>query len=620
MFPFRALHVIAAGWWLSECAGRATPKTDYVSRSTDQTFAASYSYVIVGGGTAGLTVAARLSENTANTVLVLEAGVEHTDDPLVDVPANVGAVYGNPDYDWLYETAPQSGANGNTFSFTRGKILGGTSALNAMLWDRSSKPEYNLISQLGNPGWDWDGLVPYFEKAENFTEPDPSFAQTWNLTYDISTRGLSGPIKTAFTSYIPDAEAAIQPGAIEAGLNRIDEPLAGLIAGTWRAESSVDPTTRARSYSTTAYYLPNKGRPNLTVLTGAQVSKINWKAGTNVTASGVSFTMSGSNFTVNASREVILAASSIGSPQLLELSGIGNKTRLNALGIQSVVDLPTVGENMQEHTYVILTYALKPTVGTLDPLHTNTSFLSAQEALYAATPASGGLTYTASGVSMLGLPHLFPSTDPIFASLTSELLTVPRTSGQRQQQALQFNWLHNINSSVVEVLTEGLGLTPDTATPNAGHASFLILLQQPFSRGSTHIASQNFLDHPTINPKYFEAILTAAAQFVRNTLVKTPAWAAMATNETFPGASVQTIADWSTFIKTTLNSQGHTVGTCSMQPQAQGGVVDPSLKVYGTTNVRVVDLSVMPLQFSGHPQALVYAIAEKAADIIKAAN
>ncbi|KAJ7098347.1 alcohol oxidase [Mycena epipterygia] len=595
--------------------------------SAQANFASSFSYVIVGGGTAGLTVAARLSEDKANTVLVLEAGIEHLDDPLVNVPAEVGAVYGNPDYDWLYKTAPQSGANGNVFNFTRGKILGGTSALNAMLWDRSSKPEYNLISQLGNPGWDWDGLIPYFKKAENFTKPDPAFAETWNLTFDLSTRGLSGPIKTAFTSFIPQAEAYIQPGAIEVGLDRINEPLAGLIAGTWRAESSVDPVTRTRSYSATAYYVPNKGRPNLTVLTGAQVSKINWSksGGKTVTATGVSFTMAGKNFSVQASREVILAASSVGSPQLLELSGIGNKTLLNKLGIESVVDLPTVGENMQEHTYVILSYRLKPDVGTLDQLFSNTTFLSEQEKLFStsyssARPASGGLTYTASGVSMLGLPHLFNSTDAIFASLTSELLHVPRTSGQRQQQALQFNWLHNINSSVVEVLTEGLDLTPEPGELPTGHASFLILLQQPFSRGSTHIASKNFLDHPVINPKYFEAIISSAAQFVRNKLVKTPAWSSVVVSESFPGAEVQTSAQWTSFIKSTLNSQGHTVGTCSMQPQEEGGVVDPTLKVYGTSNVRVVDLSVMPLQFSGHPQALVYAIAEKAADIIKAAN
>ncbi|KAJ7132223.1 alcohol oxidase [Mycena epipterygia] len=597
------LHVLTATLLVAHAASDRIPSnfSKFKDRRSQEASAApsSFSYVIVGGGTAGLTLAARLTEDASVSVLVLEAGEPHLNEPAILIPAEVGSVTGNPDYDWgviqLYETTPQVNADNSVLAFTRGKILGGCSAINAMIWDRSAKPEYDFISDLGNPGWDWNGILPYLKKAENFSTPDPEFAKMWNLTFDISTRGLSGPITTAFTSFIPGAESAIQPAALEVGLNRIEEPMLGADMGTWRGESSVDPIHRTRSYATTAYYLPNQGRPNLTVMTGAQVSKINWKAGTgNATAAGVSYVVNGTVFSVNATREVILAASSIGSPQILELSGVGNKAALTKLGIKSVVDLPGVGENMQDHIFVTLS---------------------------AATPATGGLTYTASGITMMGLEHFFlPSTAVGFASLKTELAAANRTVGQRKQQQLQFDWLHNTNASMVEVLSEGVHITPDTADPTAGYASFLVLLSQPFSRGSTHITSTNFTVHPTIDPKYFEAYLqtlSSAAQFVRNKLTKTPAWSALIESENYPGTNVSTTAEIETWIKSSIQSQSHTTGTCSMQPQADGGVVDSNLKVHGTTNVRVVDLSVMPLQFSGHPQALVYAIAEKAADIIK---
>ncbi|KAJ7122979.1 alcohol oxidase [Mycena epipterygia] len=605
---------------LARCS---TAASDHVSNPSSSS---SFTYVIVGGGTAGLTLAARLSEDASVSVLVLEAGEAHLGEPAILVPAEVGSVTGNPDYDWLYETVPQSHASNSVLAFTRGKILGGCSAVNAMIWDRSARPEYDFIAALGNPGWDWNGILPYLKKAENFTSPDPEFAKMWNLTFDPSTRGLSGPIKTAFTSFIPEAESAIQAAALEVGLDIIPEPFFGHDMGTWRGESSVDPVTRTRSYATTGYYLPNQDRPNLTVMTGAQVSKINWKkggSGSGVTAAGVSYLKNGTLHSVTASREVILSASSIGSPQLLELSGVGNKSALKKLGIDSVVDLPGVGENMQDHIFVTLSYKLKSTVGTLDPLLSNATLFAEAEALLQATPASGGLTYTASGITMLGLDHFFlPSTASGFASLQKELAGVSRTVGQLQQTAMQFNWLHNSDASVVEVLSEGVHITPDKADPTAGYASFLVLLQQPFSRGSTHIKSSNITDHPTIDPKYFEIdfdlqVLSSAAQFVRNKLVKTPAWEALIVNENYPGPNVSTTAQIEAWVKSSIQSQSHTTGTCSMQPQAVGGVVDSTLKVHGTTNVRVVDLSVMPQQFSGHPQALVYSIAEKAADIIK---
>lgn len=345
----------------------------------------SFTYVVVGGGTAGLTVAARLTENPDHTALVLEAGAAHLNDPLILTPAEVGVVYGNPDYDWNYVTVPQVNANNVAVNFTRGRVLGGSSALNAMIWDRSSKAEFDLLPALGNEGWGWDGLLPYMKKPERFTPPvDRTFSRFWNQTFKISTRGLTGQIETTFTSSIPDAEIPVEAAALDLGLDLIPDPMGGDIAGTWRSTSSIDPITRTRSYAVTGYLLPYLSRKNLFVLTGAQVSHITWEKTSSqgaATASGVSFIVNGSTYSVKAFREVILSAGSVGSPQILELSGIGQPQRLINLGIKPIVNLPNVGENMQEHIYVSLSYKTMPDVLTFDRLFFNDTFAAEQAAL-----------------------------------------------------------------------------------------------------------------------------------------------------------------------------------------------------------------------------------------------
>jgi len=235
------------------------------------------------------------------------------------------------------------------------------------------------------------------------------------------------------------------------------------------------------------------------------------------------------------------------------------------------------------------------------------------------------LTYTASGVTFLNLRNFIPSYETLLSTTASEIASTTRTSGQVTQQNLQLALLSNSTSSVVEVLTEGLHISAGTAIPGDSYVSFLALLQQPFSRGATHIASANPLDYPALNPNYFDIdfdleVLTSIAQFVRSNLTQTAPWTDLIVSESYPGtANVSTAAEWENWVKSSFSSQGHTTGSCSMMPQAMGGVVDAKLKVYGTTNVRVADLSIIPQQFSGHPQSLVYAIGEKAAAMIQAA-
>ncbi|CAL1709883.1 unnamed protein product [Somion occarium] len=629
---------------------QARSPTTLITSAPSDVHGKTFSYIVVGGGTAGLVVAARLAEDPTKTVVVLEAGNSHIEDPLIQVPVNVGAVYGNPEYDWTYKTVPQKKADNAVLAFTRGKILGGCSAINAMIWDRSSKPEYDNIQLLGNKGWDWNSLFPYMKKPENFIEPDPVFAAKWNQTFDLEARGKGGPIDTIFPNYLPDAEFPQESAATELGIPIVREPMGGVITGAWKGETSIDYNTRTRVYS--AHYVTAAeaaGRTNLLVLTGAQVTKINWARdhfplanGTSssnttaqtetdtssfgtVTASGVSFIVNGTTYSVGATREVVLSASTIGSPYLLELSGVGDKKRLSKVGVKSVVDLPGVGENMQEHIFVTQSFVVNKGVETLDALLHNQSFFDEQALLFQQRPAQGALGYGATGISMVGLPTFIPSWRKLLASARSQLSKKSRTIGQEKQQDLQLALLASRGSSVVEVLSEGVHGTVDEADPTKSYVSFLTLLQQPFSRGSTHINSADPTTYPTIDPNYFDIdfdlkVLTSIAQWVRSTWTKTKAFGSIIASESFPGPEVQTQAQWESWVKATFQSQGHTTGTCSMLPRSEGGVVDPTLKVYGTSNVRVADLSVMPQQFSGHPQALAYTIGEKAADLIKFAN
>jgi len=227
-----------------------------------------------------------------------------------------------------------------------------------MIWDRSSKEEYDNLVTLGNPGWDFNSLLTYFKKSESFVPPaDQEFADFWNQTFIPSFRGTGGPVSTVFPNFLPEAEFPQDQAALNLRIPVVHEPMGGQTSGAWRGSASIDFTTRTRSYSTTAYYLPNQNRTNLVLVTGAQVTNIHWaptkKSGL-VVASGVSFVMGNSTqaHTVNASAEVVLCSGSIGSPQILELSGIGDKTRLGKLDIKSVVNLPEVGENLQDHIFV----------------------------------------------------------------------------------------------------------------------------------------------------------------------------------------------------------------------------------------------------------------------------
>jgi choline dehydrogenase-like flavoprotein len=309
---------------------------------------------IVGGGTAGLTVATRLSEDPSVSVLVLEAGNDTSSDLNVLAPGLSPIMYGNPAYDWDYKTVPQPHAADRVFAHIRGKQLGGSSAMNFMFWTHPSQGDIDNWGALGNPGWSWRELAPYFAKSERYVAPSAQTAADLRAGYvEPAAHGTSGPITSTFPdSYGPLTEA--WPRTYEnLGLGVKGDPRKGLALGGYTNLVNIDTATHTRSYAANAYYLPVASRQNLKVLTAAHTHKILFTVrGKDRVASGVEYAKDGQTVTVSARKEVVLAAGSIASPQILELSGIGGKKLLNKLGVPVVVDNANVGENLQDHLYV----------------------------------------------------------------------------------------------------------------------------------------------------------------------------------------------------------------------------------------------------------------------------
>ena len=345
------------------------------SQITPATFAATtFDYVIAGGGTAGLTLAARLTENPNIMVGVIEAGIDRTDDPRVLTPGLVVSMWEDPDYDWIFKTVPQAHANGRVVGHPRGKQLGGSSAINFNYWTHASQQDINDWGALGNPGWSWDELFPYFLKSEKYTAPPASFSEKIDTSFvDPALHGTNGPIQNSFPPFYDNFYAAWEPTYKKQGLGPSGDPKGGLALGAYTTLLTLAPANASRSYAGNAYYKPHVGRPNLKVLTGALVSKINLsRQHTSISASGVTFTVDGKSFSVNAQREVLLCAGSFQSPHLLELSGIGDSNLLRSNGIEVLYENPNVGENLQDHILLPLGFKVAPGEATFESFRNGT--------------------------------------------------------------------------------------------------------------------------------------------------------------------------------------------------------------------------------------------------------
>ncbi|KAJ8062710.1 hypothetical protein OCU04_009230 [Sclerotinia nivalis] len=564
----------------------------------------TYDYVIVGGGTSGLVIANRLSELDV-TVAVIEAGDSGYNNVNITNPAGYGLAFGT-DIDWAYQSINQKYAGNATQTLRAGKVIGGTSTINGMAYTRAEDVQIDAWAALGNDGWNWENLFPYYKKSQRLQPPTAAQAET-GASYDPSANGFDGPLKVGWLDNLANDDFHITLNDTYASLgvfaNR--DVNTGRMVGYNRYPATYDGTLNVRHDAGRAYYYPIANRTNLHLYPNTMAQRLTWKSGADVpTANGVEVLTNNSSipYTISANSEVILSAGALSSPLLLELSGIGNPSILNKYNIPVVVDLPTVGENLQDQTNNGLAYTVSEDA-SFSGVGTLVAYPSAAQVF-------GSEIQNISAHVLDSLPSYAAQVSAASGNITkaADLL-----ESFKIQHDLIFSTTHPIPMAEILVMPSAKGFTSE----------YWALL--PFARGNIHITSSTPGTPAAINPNYFmlDWDITSqitTAKFIRSVYATSPL-STLVGSETKPGLETlsanATEVEWSEWIKAGYRSNFHPVSTAAMMPREVGGVVDSRLKVYGTSNVRVVDASILPMQVCGHLVSTLYAVAERAADLIK---
>ena len=542
----------------------------------------TWDYIVVGSGSAGGVLAYRLSANPRAKVLVLEAGGSDLN-PFILVPSGIQQL--STRYDWRYEALPDVSRNGVVDHWAAGKVLGGSSSINGMLWVRGHSTDYDQWAAAGCAGWAYDDVLPYFQRAETF-EPAKRTPPRYPL------RGRSGPLhvsRSGVSHQVIDRflDAAHQRGhAMNPDYNGPDQEGVSVAQVSQRRgwRSSV-----ARTYLSRA-----RRRPNVTLVTGAVARRVLFDGRR---AIGVEYERGRELRRALCSREVILAAGTLASPKLLMLSGIGPADELRAHGIEVLVNSPGVGQNLHDHAYVAMLYAVN--VPTLNRDLTIAKVI--KHGLNYALRGKGAISSTFAHALLFG--RLPGSTRPDY-EITYSALGVQGKAGQRGVSDDQY--LHDVHEMRL------MNTSAVTIMPSIVH---------PVARGSVGLRSHDPDDGPLIRYSLLgkeedEIALRRACMVVRD-VMSAPAIAPLVVDETLPGQSVRTDDQWGSFLHKYSFRGEHPVGTCRMGID-DGAVVDPQLRVRGVTNLRVVDASVMPTIVSGNTNAAAIMIGERASDLIEA--
>ncbi|KAH7311455.1 hypothetical protein B0I35DRAFT_514229 [Stachybotrys elegans] len=589
--------------------------------AANQTLRPSYDYVVIGAGTAGLAVANRLSEDSNNSVLVIEAGDFDLDEDYMIIPAlgGAGGAIGTK-YDWNISYAASDAVAGRAIPIPMGKVVGGSSKLNAMVLQRGSQSDYDRWADLGNEGWDWASLFPYFKKSETFTPPIDEIISEYNVTWDLAAHGFSGYVHSTFPPFFWPTIAFFARALGELGIPiSRDQATGNALNGFWQPHTQ-DPVTQTRVSAEEAYFDSAESRPNFHLLSGHQVTRLLTETGSNgvVTVAGVEFAPSNSNgedpMSVRVDKEAILAAGAVHSPQVLQVSGIGDPNLLADIGVETVVDLPAVGQNFQDHILVRVGYSINAPVVAAN-LTNNATFF--QEALEEYLLDRTGPLTSAFGELLSFLPLSTYSN----ASAEIHAAAVAQDSAAFLPSNTTADFLKGYEKQVA-VLNEKLLTTDSGLMEFIWQDGVLIVgLQHPYSRGTVRTISANVFDGVAADSGYLQnpldvAVLVEAIRFVRQ-IAATAAIGELDPVELLPGPEVTTDEALEQFIRGTSSSIYHPAGTCAIGAREDGGVVDSELRVHGVKNLRVVDASVIPLLPGAHTMGTVYAVAEKAADIIK---
>jgi len=534
---------------------------------------AAFDYIIIGAGSAGCTLANRLSADGRAQVLLLEAGPWDRH-PLLKLPLGWSKVLLDRIYDWGYDTEPEEAMAGRRIEVARGKVIGGSSSINAMAYVRGNRADYQRWAARGLPDWSYEQVLPYFRRQESW-EGGPS-----------EYRGGDGPLATRKARYRDPLVDAYLAGAQDMGYPLNDDYNGALQDGFGRMQMTI--RNGRRESAATAYLHPVRARENLTIRTDCLVTRVVLEG---ARAVGVECIRANERSFVAAGREVILCGGAINSPQLLMLSGIGDPAELAAHEIATKVPLPSVGKNLQDHLAALLIYGRRDESPLLRNMRADRLLLAVGQGLFAgrgfATELPGGIT----GFVRSSADEPIPDIQLLF--IAGSLAAKP--------------------------------YLPPFTGPFADSFACRIVLLRPQSRGSVTLASAD----PAAPPRIRQGLLSHDADWrklsggirIFRALARLPRLAPHVAREIGPSCDVKTDDDLASYVRNTAVTAHHPCGTCRMgAPGDAAAVVDAQLRVHGVTGLRVVDASVFPDLVGGNINAPVIMIAERAADLIRSAR
>ena len=529
-----------------------------------------FDYIVVGAGSAGAALAARLSEDKHASVCLLEAGGKDKH-PFIHIPFGLSLLSRVKHVNWNYNTEPQPELNSREMYWPRGKTLGGSSSVNAMCYIRGAKEDYDQWESMGATGWNWNAVLPYFKKSESQEHGANEL------------HGDSGPLRVEDLRYHHRLSESFVAAASEVGENTVSDFNSDEREGLGFYQ--VTQRNGQRCSAAKGYLVPALDRENLTVITGAQVERVLIEGRR---AIGVRANIDGVSTTIRANEEVLLSGGAINSPQLLMLSGIGPAEHLNQHGIDVIEDLPGVGQNLQDHLDAIVQHRCKAREGYAVDLRALPMYVSH------------------------AFKYLF-NREGLLTSNIAEAGGFVRSAYANGLPDLQYHFLPAILLNHGRSFAFGYGY--------GVHVCCLY----PKSRGEIRLRSANPADHAIIDPRYLshehdKKVMIDGVKKARKILAASP-FAAFGSREIGPGEDAQTDEEILEFVRKRAETIYHPIGTCKMGLESDPmSVVTPDLKVRGIEGLRVVDASVMPTLIGGNTNAPTIMIAEKAADMIKEAR